>query len=216
MQDLTPTVWTGWGRGLTEGQKELVNIQAERSTIAHVLEDLCMNFLIIALIITGIAIAALGLYRRHVRRTTEQAKGRAAWLNKELEQADPRIKVTEIWSEEQFQKNNSKAANAILEEVGKALTTGESVEAKRLRDFLAKIYPDITYSEKNFTSVGRAWFSCLQLQDNEPESEVAQLFKVMNDAWATTREGQAQIGDLRQLAIKSVSKSALGKNVTQS
>jgi hypothetical protein len=38
----------------------------------------------------------------------------------------------------------------------------------------------------------------------------------MNDAWATTREGQAQIGDLRQLAIKSVSKSALGKNVTQS
>jgi hypothetical protein len=168
------------------------------------------------LIITGIAIAALGFYRRHVRHTIEQAKVRAAWLNMELEQPNPRIKVAEIWSEEQFEKNNEKAAKAILEEVGKALTTGESVEAKRLRDFLVKIYPDITYSEKNFTSVGRAWFSCLQLQDNEPESEVAQLFKVMNDAWATTREGQAQIGDLRQLAIKSVSKSALGKNVTQS
>lgn len=175
-----------------------------------------MNLLIIALIIAGIAIAALGFYRRHLRRTMEQARTRAAWLNKELEQANPRIKVAEIWSEEQFEKHNLKAANAILEEVGRALSTDESLEAKRLRDFLAKIHPDIANNEKTPASVGRAWFSCLQLQDNEPESELAQLFKVVNDAWATTRAGHAQIGDLRQLAIKSVSKSALGKNATQS
>jgi predicted negative regulator of RcsB-dependent stress response len=175
-----------------------------------------MNLLITALIITGIAIAVLAVYRRHVRRTMEQARVRAAWLNKELEQPNPRIKVAEIWSEEQFEKSNSKAANAILEEVRRALSTDESLEATRLRDFLAKIQPDLANKENTPASVGRAWFSCLQLQDNEPESELAQLFKVLNDAWATTREGHAQIGDLRQLAIKTVSKSAPEKKVTQS
>jgi hypothetical protein len=147
----------------------------------------------------------------------EQAKVQAAWLNRELAQADPRIEVVEIWSDEQIEQNNANVANAILEKVGIALAADESVEAKRLRDFLAKIHPKIADSEQNPPQViALAWFSCLQLQDKEPESEVAQLFKVLNDAWATTRDGQAQISDLRQLKILRASDSTLAKNAIQS
>jgi uncharacterized protein YpuA (DUF1002 family) len=147
----------------------------------------------------------------------EQAKVQAAWLNRELAQADPRIEVVEIWSDEQIEQNNANVASAILEKVGTALSADESVEAKRLRDFLAKIHPKIADSEQNPPQdIALAWFSCLQLQDKEPESEVAQLFKVLNDAWATTRDGQAQISDLRQLKILSARDSTLAKKVIQS
>jgi hypothetical protein len=71
-----------------------------------------MNLLIITLIITGIDIAAVGFYRRRVHRNMEQAKVQAAWLNKELEQPNPRIRVVEIWFGEQIEKYISQAANA--------------------------------------------------------------------------------------------------------
>jgi uncharacterized protein YpuA (DUF1002 family) len=127
--------------------------------------------------------------------------------------------VVEIWSDEQIEQNNSKVANAILEKVGTALSADESAEAKRLRAFLAKIYPNLAESEQKPPppqDIALAWFSCLQLQDKEPESELAQLFKVLNDAWSTTRDGQAQISDLRQLTILKTSGSTPAKKVTQS
>jgi outer membrane protein TolC len=176
-----------------------------------------MNLLVIAVIVTGIAIAAVGFYWRRAQRDMEQAKVQAAWLNKELAQADSRIEVVEIWSNEQIDQNNSKVANAILEKVGTALSADQSVEAKRVRDFLATIHPDLADSEqKTQQEVALAWFSCLQLQDKEPESELAQLFKVLNDAWATTRDGQAQISDLHQIKILRAGDTTVAKNVPQS
>jgi hypothetical protein len=176
-----------------------------------------MNLLLIASIITGIAIVAVGFYWRRAQRNMEQAKVQAAWLNRELAQPASRIEVVEIWSDEQNEQNNSKVANAILEKVGTALSVDESVEAKRLRDLLAKIHPHMSEGEqKTPQDLALAWFSCLQLQDKEPESELAQLFKVLNDAWSTTGDGQAQIGDLRQLTLLRASDPTLGKNVTQS
>jgi len=39
---------------------------------------------------------------------------------------------------------------------------------------------------------------------------------VLNDAWSTTRDGQAQISDLRQLTILKASGSTPAKKATQS
>lgn len=178
-----------------------------------------MSLLTIVLLLIVIAIVAAILYWRRAHLNRERAKVQAAWLNKEFAQADSRIEVVEIWSDEQIEQNNSKVANAILEKVGTALSADESAEAKRLRAFLAKIYPNLAESEQKPPppqDIALAWFSCLQLQDKEPESELAQLFKVLNDAWSTTRDGQAQISDLRQLTILKTSGSTPAKKVTQS
>jgi len=177
-----------------------------------------MSLLTIVLLLIVIAIVAAILYWRRAHLNMERAKVQAAWLNKEFAQADSRIEVVEIWSDEQIEQNNSKVANAILEKVGTALSADESAEAKRLREFLAKIYPNLAESEQKPPpqDLALAWFSCLQLQDKEPESELAQLFKVLNDAWSTTRDGQAQISDLRQLTILKTSGSTPAKKVTQS
>jgi hypothetical protein len=178
-----------------------------------------MSLLTIVLLLIVIAIVAAILYWRRAHLNMERAKVQAAWLNKEFAQADSRIEVVEIWSDEQIEQNNSKVANAILEKVGTALSADESAEAKRLRAFLAKIYPNLAESEQKPPppqDIALAWFSCLQLQDKEPESELAQLFKVLNDAWSTTRDGQAQISDLRQLTILKTSGSTPAKKVTQS
>ena len=177
-----------------------------------------MSLLTIVLLLIVIAIVAAIFYWWRAHLTMERAKVQAAWFNKEFAQADSRIEVVEIWSDEQIEQNNSKVANAILEKVGTALSADESPEAKRLREFLAKIYPNIAESEQKPPpqDIALAWFSCLQLQDREPESELAQLFKVLNDAWSTTRDGQAQISDLRQLTILKTSGSTPAKKVTQS
>ena len=177
-----------------------------------------MSLLTFVLLLTVIAIVAAILYWWRAHLNMERAKVQAAWLNKEFAKADSRIEVVEIWSDEQIEQNNSKVANAILEKVGTALSADESAEAKRLREFLAKIYPNIAESEQKPPpqDIALAWFSCLQLQDKEPESELAQLFKVLNDAWSTTRDGQAQISDLRQLTILKASGSTPAKKVTQS
>jgi hypothetical protein len=177
-----------------------------------------MSLLAFVLLLTVIVIVAAILYWRRAQLNMERAKVQAAWFNKEFAKADSRIEVVEIWSDEQIEQNNSKVANAILEKVGTALSADESAEAKRLREFLAKIYPNIAESEQKPPpqDIALAWFSCLQLQDKEPESELAQLFKVLNDAWSTTRDGQAQISDLRQLTILKTSGSTPAKKVTQS
>ena len=178
-----------------------------------------MSLLTIVLLLIVIAIVAAILYWRRAHLNMERAKVQAAWLNMEFAQGDSRIEVVEIWSDEQIEQNNSKVANAILEKVGTALSADESAEAKRLRAFLAKIYPNLAESEQKPPppqDIALAWFSCLQLQDKEPESELAQLFKVLNDAWSTTRDGQAQISDLRQLTILKTSGSTPAKKVTQS
>ena len=95
-----------------------------------------MSLLTIVLLLIVIAIVAAILYWRRAHLTMERAKVQAAWFNKEFAQADSRIEVVEIWSDEQIEQNNSKVANAILEKVGTALSADESAEAKRLREFL--------------------------------------------------------------------------------
>jgi hypothetical protein len=153
-----------------------------------------MYLLTIVLVITVIAIAAAALYRGRARRIIGQAKAQAAWLNRELERTDSRIEAVEIWSDEQIERNDCQLGNAILDRVGIDLSADESLEAKRLRAFLAKVHPNNANSELSTPQdIGRAWFACLQILDKDPASELAQLFKVLNDAWTATREGQAKL-----------------------
>ena len=154
----------------------------------------CMKLLIIVLFIAGTTIAVAGLYRYRVRRAMHHARARGAWLAKELERIDSRIEVVEIWSDEQIERNNRQLANSILEEVGTDLFSDETVEARRLRTFLSKVrHTDADKELKTARDFGLAWFACLQLEDKDPESELAQLFKALNDAWAASRDRKVQI-----------------------
>jgi len=153
-----------------------------------------MNLLISILILTAIAIAITGFYWFRVQRARVQAKAQAAWLNRELERTDSRVRVVEIWSDEQVERHDRQLADAILENVGTDLSADESPEGARLRAFLGKVRQTDGDSElNNPREIGLAWFACLQIQDTDPASEVAQLFKLLNDAWTARRDGQAQI-----------------------
>ena len=179
-----------------------------------------MNLLTILLIATAIAIVVAGLYWFRAQRAREQAKSRAAWLNRELERTDSRIEVVEIWSDEQLERHDRQVANEILEKVGTDLSADDSVEAKRLRAFLVKIRQTDTDRELDTPrDIGLAWFACLQLQDTEPDSELAQLFNVLNvlnDAWTATREGQAKIGAPDQQTIFRAIAATLVQSRSQS
>ena len=176
-----------------------------------------MNLLTILLVVTAVVIFVAGLYWSRAQRAREQAKARAAWLNRELEQTESRIEVVEIWSDEQLERQHRQVANAILEKVGTDLSADESVEAKRLRSFLVKIrQTDADCELDSPRDIGLAWFACLQLQNNKPASELAQLFNVLNDAWTTTREGQAKIGAPDQQTIFRAIAATLVQSRSQS
>jgi hypothetical protein len=152
-----------------------------------------MYLFTIILVVTVIAIAAAAYYWRRAQRMMEQAKARAEWLRKELERTDSQIEVVELWSDEQLERNDCELGNTIFEQVGRDLSADESLEGKRLCDFLSKVLPTNANSDlRTPRDIGRAWFACLQILDKEPASELAQLFKVLNDAWTGTREGEAQ------------------------
>ena len=165
-----------------------------------------MNVLTIILILIGITIAAVTSYWFLARRPIERAKARAAWLVRELERPSSQIQVVEIWSDEQIERNDRELANTILEQVGSVLCADESVEATRLRAFLGRIrHTDADTELKTLRDFGVAWFACLQVEDSEPESELAKVFKMLNDAWNARREGQLQITDSEQrIALKTI------------
>ena len=155
-----------------------------------------MYLLTIVLAITVILIAAATLYLRRAQRMMKHAKAQAAWLNKELQRTDSVIEAVEIWSDEQMEQSDSKLGNAILERVGLDLSAAESPEATRLRAFLVKVHPpNADSNQMTSQEVGRAWFACMQSLDKDPDSELAQRFKVLNDAWTATGESQALMQD---------------------
>ena len=152
-----------------------------------------MSLLTIVLIIVVIAVAVVALQWRRAQRRMAQARAQAAWLNRELERTDSQLEAVEIWSDEQIERNDRELGHSILERIGRDFAADESPEAGRLRAFLAKIHPPSTNKEQSTPEdLGRAWFACLQILDKDPASELAQLFKALNDAWTATREGQAQ------------------------
>ena len=134
----------------------------------------------------------------------EQVKEGAAWLNNDflertghrlepVEQADGSFVVQhkKIWSDEQIEKKEREVDNAIANTIGTNISNDESIEARRLLAFLANVYSVNTDKEmKTPRDIGLAWFACLQLGDQEPNSELAKTFKSLNDAWSNTRQDQ--------------------------
>src|SRR5262245_39396861 len=81
----------------------------------------------------------------------------------------------------------------LLDRVGNGISNDESTEAKHLLAFLAQFYE--TNTGKPMTTpreVGVAWCACLELRQQQPDSELAKTFNSLNDAWAATRSQQAQ------------------------
>lgn len=176
-----------------------------------------MSLMAILLVVTAIAVAVASLYWFRAQRAKERAKAEAAWLMRELERTDSRVEVVEIWTDEQLETHDRQLANAILEKVGTDLCTDESPEAKRLCAFLGKIHQTAPESGlKSPRDFGVAWFACMQIQDRDPASQVAQLFKVLNDAWTIGRDTRANIGTpAQQTILKSIAATLVGSR-TQS
>ena len=176
-----------------------------------------MNVLLMTLVVTVVAIALASFFWFRAMNAKERARAEAEWLNRELEKTDSRIEVVEIWTDEQLDRQDRELANAILEKVGTDLCTDESPEARRLRAFLTKIHrtaPDSGFnSPRDF---GLAWFACMQIQDRDPASQVAQLFKFLNDAWTIGRDSQANVDDpAHETILKSIA-ATLVESRTQS
>ena len=171
----------------------------------------------IGLIVATLALALASLYWFRAQHAKERAKAEAAWLTRELERTDSRVEVVEIWTDEQLETQDRQLANTILEKVGADLCADESPEARRLRTFLAKIHQ--TAPETGLNSprdFGLAWFACMQIQDRDPASQVAQLFGVLNDAWTMGRDTRASLGaPAQQTILKSIAATLVGSR-TQS
>jgi hypothetical protein len=151
-----------------------------------------MSLLTIILVVAVLAVAAVAFHWRRAQRGMAEARAQAAWLTRELERTDSPIEAVEIWSDEQLEQNDRQLGHSILERIGRDLSADESPEARRLRGFLAKVQPSINNESRTAQDLGQAWFACMQTLDKEPASELAQLFKTLNDGWTASRAGQAQ------------------------
>ena len=160
-----------------------------------------MSLIGILLVVIAMLLAIALFHRRRAHRSWEEAREKATWLNRELERTDSRLEVVEIWSDEQLDRHDRKLANSILEKVGTDLLADESTEATRLRTFLGKIRQTDSGDPNSPRDMGLAWFACLQIQDKDPASELAQLFKVLNDAWTASRDGKAKLAAPDQQTI---------------
>lgn len=64
----------------------------------------------------------------------------------------------------------------------------ESPEAIALLAFLGSVHETSTGTALvEPMDVGRVWFACLEVINQQPESELAETFKVLNDAWNSTK-----------------------------
>ena len=122
------------------------------------------------------------------------------WMNKEflegtghkleaVKQPDGTVQFLykQTWSDEEIQQKEQKDSEAMLNAVGHNLLKDESPEARQLLAFLSVVY------EKNMDKdldtpkdIGKVWFACFAAVNEEPDSEMARTFKVLNDAWAAT------------------------------
>lgn len=102
-------------------------------------------------------------------------------------QPDGRIEVfyNKIWSDEKIDQKQKEDNEAILSSIGNNLLNDNSDEAKELVEFLKKVYRHNADKEiQSAQDLGTAWFACLSVTNEEPESEVARTFQVLNDAWS--------------------------------
>lgn len=132
------------------------------------------------------------------------AKGLAAMdsLNKEfLEDGGHKLELTrqtdgnlgiaykKIWSDEEIEEKKKQDGEAIVSGIGEGLLSDSSEEARELVAFLSDAYRANTREEPDSASaIGRAWLACLEIKNEEPDSELAQEFGRLNEAHQTRLE----------------------------
>ena len=132
-----------------------------------------------------------------------QAQETTEWLNKDyLEKTGHRLEAVkqpdgtlqlvykQIWSEEEIKRKEDEVGETVLNAIGRNLLEDRSNEAELLLAFLSVVYQ--TNMDKDLETpkdIGVIWFACLEVLDKDPNSEVAQTFKVLNGAWTASKSG---------------------------
>ena len=94
----------------------------------------------------------------------------------------------QIWSDEEIERKEKEDGEAIFNGIGGNLLSDQSQEAKELLAFLEVVYEaNMGEDLKDPKDIGIIWFSCLEVVDKDPNSYVAQGFKVLNDAWSAAK-----------------------------
>lgn len=92
-----------------------------------------------------------------------------------------------IWSDEQIEQKKKEDGEAILNAIGNNLLQDPSDEAKELVEFLRIVYRQNTDdTDKELETpqeLGQVWTVCLTILSEDPCSEVAKTFRVLNEAW---------------------------------
>lgn len=107
-----------------------------------------------------------------------------------VKQADgtDQLAYKKIWSDEDILKKKQELGEAILNQVGNNLLQDESPESKALLAFLSNVYKaNMDRDIETSKDIGVIWFTCIELLNKDPDSEITKAFDILNDAWANTR-----------------------------
>jgi hypothetical protein len=120
-------------------------------------------------------------------------------LNKILENGGHKLEVVkqpdgshqviykQIWSDEEIAKNDQEFGERLFNSMGRKLLDAQSIEAKLLLLFLKNEYQTNTNMNLEISKdIGVAWFACQKVASKNPDSEFAQMFTELNDAWMKT------------------------------
>ena len=158
---------------------------------------------LLVLVVIGVAVIADAW--RHFERSRREriiARGIDAMdrLNEDLEKTGHKLEAVkqpdgtvqfvskQMWSDEEIKRKERQDSEAVLNAIGGNLFEDQSNEAKQLLEFLRVVYK--TNMGKNLEArkeAGAIWFACSEVVDQDPDSEVARTFTVLNDAWTATR-----------------------------
>ena len=131
------------------------------------------------------------------------AKGLAAAdnLNKDLfeagghrlefaRQPDGRLTFAykQIWSDDEIQRKKASDAEAITKSIGTSLLEVSSAEGRRLVQFLIEIHrSNAEHGPETSMVLGKLWLACISFAKENPDSDIAKEFTVLNDAYSPTK-----------------------------
>ena len=158
-----------------------------------------------SLVLLSIAIVAIGLVWIYFRRNDRQQDNAQLLealgeINTVLEKGGHKLELvnepdggvkfvnTKTWSDEEINRKKKQDGEGVFNAIGGNLFTDPSNEAKQLLAFLDNISQ--TYNGKRVETpmdAGQVWFGCITLLSDEPDSELARKFKILNEAWSATR-----------------------------
>lgn len=92
----------------------------------------------------------------------------------------------QIWSDEDIECAGNRQGEEVLNSVGRVILAAQSREAKGLLEFLRAINAANGGTDLETPgSVGTVWLGCWNAMEKDPDSALAEAFKVLNDAWQT-------------------------------